>query len=377
MERSAVIELNRRLIQRVTTDTTDEAPDTLIEPASVFLDRERWLRERELFFLATPQVIGFAGEVAQRGSYLTVDVLDIPIVVTRAEDGVLRAFINACAHRGARVADGCGSKKRLTCGFHGWSYALDGRLAGRPQDAAFDTADKSCDLLQLPISDRAGLLVVGLRNDIPQQNVDHALDDIASAFAGFGFERMHSIETQRFEVTANWKLVVSLSHESYHFATLHRTTLSPLMTAHAAIDEFGRHTRWAFPLRGIAQLNTIDESEWPALPQAVLSHTLFPGTVVVVSHNDAQMIRVEPGASPDRSVVYYSGVCADPSRIEESRLTYRFGGDIFGNEDLEAARQCQQGLAAGRPSVIIGRNEPVVQFWHRSWSAALDTAAQR
>jgi phenylpropionate dioxygenase-like ring-hydroxylating dioxygenase large terminal subunit len=374
MQRNAVIELNRRLIQRVSTDTTDEAPSTLSEPASVFLDRERWLREREIFFLATPQVIGFAGQVAQPGSYLAVEVLNIPIVVTRAEDGVLRAFINACAHRGARVADGCGIKKRLTCGFHGWSYALDGRLAGRPQAAAFDTADASCNLLELPVSDRSGLLVVGLRSDIDRHAVEHALDAIAPAFAGFGFERMHTIETQRFEVAANWKLVVGLSHESYHFATLHRTTLSPLMTAHAAIDEFGRHTRWAFPLRGIERLNDIDESEWPALPQAVLSHTVFPGTVIVVSHNDAQMIRVEPGASPDSSVIYYSGVCADPARSEESRQAYRFGGDIFSREDLRAALECQQGLAAGRPAVIIGRNEPIVQFWHRSWNAALAAA---
>ncbi|HSB95593.1 MAG TPA: aromatic ring-hydroxylating dioxygenase subunit alpha [Spongiibacteraceae bacterium] len=371
MQRSAVIELNRRLIQHVLADTTDEAPGTMSAPASLFLERERWLRERELFFLATPQVIGFAGQVAQPGSYLTVEVLNTPIVVTRAEDGVLRAFINACAHRGARIADGCGVKKRLTCGFHGWSYALDGKLAGRPQDAAFDAADASCNLLELPVSDRAGLLVVGLRNNIDRQRVEHMLDDIAPAFAGFGFERMHTLETQRFEVAANWKLVVNLSHEGYHFATLHRTTLAPLMTGHSIFDEFGRHTRWAFPLRGIERLNDIDESEWPTLPLAVMSHTIFPGTVIVVSHNDAQMIRVEPGASPDTSVIYYSGVCADPARFEESRESYRFGGDIFGHEDLRAALECQQGLAAGRSTIIIGRNEPIVQFWHRSWNAAL------
>jgi len=96
---------------------------------------------------------------------------------------------------------------------------------------------------------------------------------------------------------------------------------------------------------------------------------------VVMSHNDAQMIRVEPGATPDSSVVYYSGVCADPAHLEQSCEAYLFGGDIFGKEDLSAATQCQQGLAASHADVIIGRNEPIVQFWHRSWNAALDAAA--
>jgi hypothetical protein len=102
-----------------------------------------------------------------------------------------------------------------------------------------------------------------------------------------------------------------------------------------------------------------------------MNHTLFPGTVVVVPPQDAQLIRVEPGRDPGHSVVYYTGVCADPARLEESRAAYDFGGQIFETEDLAAAAQCQQGLAAGRPSVIFGRNEPIVQFWHRLWRQSL------
>lgn len=370
MNREQANALTRRLLERVQSDSSDEAPATMQEPASIFLDEDRWQLERQRLFLDTPQLVGFAGEVPP-GSFKTFDVLDVPIVISRDEQGALAAFINACGHRGHRVAEGSATKKRMNCPFHGWSYALDGRLAGRPSASAFDPPTAALDLVRLPVSDRCGLLVVGASPQMSQQRVDHYLDAIAPALSGFNFASAQGLETRRFDVAANWKLVVSLSHESYHFATLHRASLSPLMTAHAVVDEFGPHSRWAFPLRGIEALVDTPEADWPARPPGVINHTFAPGTVLVVPQTDAQLIRVEPGASPGRSVVYYSGVCQHPARAQESRDAYEFGGDIFEREDLPAAQSCQQGLAAGRSAVLIGRNEPIVQAWHRRWNDAL------
>lgn len=371
MNRDDCTTLIERMIQRVNSDTTDQAPEMMVETAAAFLDPERLTLERQRLFLDTPQVIGFAGEVAQPNAYITAEVMNIPIVVTRAQDGQLRAFVNACAHRGARVAKDCGVKKRLTCGFHGWSYALDGTLAGRPKDDAFDTPGAETHLQALPVSDRSGLIVVGLQPEMKQATVDHYLDDIAPAFAGYGFDNMHSIETRRYEVNADWKLVVGLSHESYHFSVLHRESLSSLMTSHAVIDTFGQHSRWAFSLRGITDLEDKPQDQWPDRFPGAINHTVFPGTVIIVNPADAQIIRTEPGITPGTSVVYFSGVCADINKLEESRQGYEFGGSIFETEDLPAAEQCQQGLAGGQTSVIFGRNEPIVQFWHRQWNKAL------
>lgn len=371
MNRDACVDVSRRLLERVASKSSDDADALMHEPASAFLDNERWQRERQLFFLDSPQVVGFAGEVAQPGSYFTTEILQIPIVITRDEQGVLHAFINACAHRGARVVEGSGTGRRLTCRFHGWSYQLDGHLAGRPNAAAFADCQGNDRLRSLPVSDRGGLLVVGANPAMDQAQVDHHLDDIAPALAGLGLDAVHSVAMRQLEVDANWKLVASLSHESYHFATLHRDSLAPMMTSHAVCDYFGRHSRWAFPMKGIAEMLAGPESDWPQRPPGVMNHTLFPGTVMVVPPQDAQLIRVEPGKHPGHSVVYYSGVCSDLARIEQSREAYEFGGDIFEREDLDAAAQCQQGLAAGGLGLVFGRNEPVVQFWHRLWNQAL------
>lgn len=370
MNRESAISVTRRLIDHVTADTTDLSDEPWVEPADHYLDRDRWEREREQFFLDTPQAIGFAGEIAEPGTFITTDVMGSPVVVTRDKQGELRAFLNVCTHRGAKVAEGCGKRARLVCRFHGWSYGLDGKLAGRGRARDFEPDPLPTGLQQLPVSDRGGVIMLGVRPEMGQLRVEHALDDILSGFEGYGFSKMRLVGSDRFEVAANWKLVTNLSHEGYHFATLHRDSLAPMMTGHGAADEFGLHTRWAFPFRGIENLREKDESEWPSYPHAAVNHTVFPGTVIVANQGNAQMIRVEPGDAPGKSVVYFSSVCipsADGEISEADRGTYEFGRNIFQTEDLPAAAECQRGIAARKQAVVIGRNETVVQMWHRRW----------
>jgi len=223
----------------------------------------------------------------------------------------------------------------------------------------------------LPVSDRSGLIVVATNPAMSQSTVDNFLQDIEEQFCGFGFRDMNTIETRRLEVNANWKLVAGLSHESYHFATLHRDSVAAFLHANAVVDFFGRHSRWAFPMKGIVKLQDKPESEWPATVEGAINHTIFPGTVVITNPEDAQIIRVEPGNHPGHSIVYYSGVCRRAENMDAARSAYEFGGKVFETEDLPAAAECQQGLSITRQPMVIGKNEPVVQFWHRGWQREL------
>ena len=77
------------------------------------------------------------------GSYRLTTRSGAPIVVVRGEDGVLRAFYNACRHRGAPVTrDECGTARRLTCQYHSWSYGTDGTLKSVPDARSFVGLDK-------------------------------------------------------------------------------------------------------------------------------------------------------------------------------------------------------------------------------------------
>lgn len=361
-----------RLIQRAAEGSLDRAPDTMTEDVAEFLDPGRFEQERQQFFLDTPQVVGFAGEVRSPGSYFTAESMGIPLLLTRTAEGELRAFVNACAHRGAEIAKGHGTGQRLTCGFHGWTYSLDGRLAGRRADDCFEPAGDGCALVRLPVSDRSGLLVVGLHHGVRQELVDEHLADIEGQFVGFDFHAMHPLETRRFEVTANWKLISGLSYESYHFPTLHRDTVGTMFRGDSVVDTFGdRNSRWAFALNGTEALGALDPSDWPEQIPGAVNHCLFPGTVVVTSPGGAQIIRAEPGPSVGQSVVQYHGAFTDLDRRDSAQGAYDFGGHAFEHEDLVAAVECQRGLSASGGPIQIGRNEPMVQFWHQVWREQL------
>ena len=94
-------------------------------------------------FASAWQYAGAAELVAEPGTFLASEAGYIPIVVTRARDGVLRALLNVCRHRGHVVAEGCGSRATLQCPYHAWTYELDGSLRRAPRserEPGFDTA---------------------------------------------------------------------------------------------------------------------------------------------------------------------------------------------------------------------------------------------
>ena len=78
----------------------------------------------------------------ETGGFFAATAGQIPVVVTRARDGELRAFLNVCRHRGHVVASGSGERETLQCPYHAWTYGLDGRLRAAPRsdrEPGFDT----------------------------------------------------------------------------------------------------------------------------------------------------------------------------------------------------------------------------------------------
>lgn len=371
MDRATSNELNRRLLQNLGDRTTDRCADEARVPAHMFTSPNLLTRECHALFLDTPQPVAFSGELPEPNSYLALTVLDTPVLLARDEHGTLHAFINACAHRGAPVATGHGQARSLVCPFHGWAYRFDGALRGRPEDDSFSTAAADCALKSLPVSERYGVVVVALYPATPQRIVDDALNDIGQQLASFGFADYRPLERRHFDVSANWKLVNDLSLESYHFKTLHRDSVAQMLLANAVVDTFRRHSRWAFPLQTIGELADTPEADWPDSLQGSLTFTLYPGVMFLVNALGAQMIRAEPGKQPGESVVTYAGVYAPGCDPGEAHKAYAFGGDVFAQEDLPMAEACQQGLAAGGRDLLLGRNEPLLQFWHRLWHEAV------
>ncbi len=376
MPRDESVELTRRVLKHFENDTLDIANEVWREPRSSYVDRDRFDADVRML-RSVPHVVGWAGEVAAPGSYSTKDVMGVPVLLARAKDGILRAFVNGCAHRGAQVAADCGTTRIFTCPYHGWSYGLDGRLAGAPARRMFAGADlDERGLVPLPVSEQAGLIVVGLMAEV---DTSAALDGVSTPLADYAFGTSHHVETRRFDLACNWKLAIDVNFEGYHFPYVHADTLDPLASNNSVYDIYGRNIRWAFPFRDIVQYRDVPETDWPDQFFGTVVYGLFPSCVLIEAPGTSQMLRAYPGRSPGETVLYLSIAAPDEVTTDEQRAWYKMGLDgaaqVLDGQDFPMAAACQRGLEAGVDHAVFGRNEPLLHHLAAVRNEALLVAA--
>jgi len=117
---------------RSITPTHDPLDDMSL-PGWLYFDPEFFEAEKKAFLRAAPQIVCHESEIREPGDWRSLEYLGESVIVIRGDDGEVRAFSNVCRHRGSRLVDGSeGCAKVLTCPYHAWSYARDGRLVGVP-----------------------------------------------------------------------------------------------------------------------------------------------------------------------------------------------------------------------------------------------------
>ena len=192
-------------------------------PSTWFTDPDVLVRERSAVFAPYWHYIGSAQDVAEPGSFMAADLGGLPIIVTRDTDGVLRALANVCRHRGHLVAAGCGKRKTIQCGYHGWTYRLDGRLHAAP---GMDVDGDDIRLPELAVSTVGPLLFACVDPDAA------ALDDVLAPFlalardvSGLDMGRLERRRSILHAIDANWKIVAENFMECYHCPLVHGDTL--------------------------------------------------------------------------------------------------------------------------------------------------------
>ncbi|OJZ75259.1 hypothetical protein BRW65_05470 [Mycobacterium paraffinicum] len=364
--------MTRRVLDHLTTSGLDIADDVMIVPADVFTNPDRFVADRQMM-RQVPHVVAWGGEIAEPGDYTTKDVMGTPILLLRDKGGAARAFVNVCAHRGAQVAAGCGRATRFTCPYHAWTYDSNGRLASLPGRQMFKGVELAeLGLRPLPVSEEAGLIVVGLD---PSVTVDGFLDDAHDDLASFGFDQYAHAVSAELHLKADWKLAVDVNFEGYHFPFLHKDTLAPIVTNNSVFDVLGMHCRWAFPFRNIEELRDVPEQDWPERFSGSVVYGIFPSCVLVESPVSTLMLRIYPGERVGTCVVHMVGGSLHPMKDDADRLLAQSGYDgataVLRDEDFPAAEACQRGAEHGLENIILGRSEPLVQHLHRTWDAAL------
>ena len=227
--------------------------------------------------LTSPQLVGYVSELPRPGTYCTKTVMGRSILLTRAADGVVRAFENVCLHRQSRITDGCGAARRLACPYHSWSYDLNGNLAGVPGKEGFpETSSGTPRLTELPATECAGFLWISLDRDATL-DIPTFLGPLAEELDSWGIGRWSPLGEKVLDCPINWKLAIDTFAENYHFATVHKTTFATIARSNCTVfDSFGPHHRLIFPLNGILDLEDVPEEQWEPLQAMVVIYALFP-----------------------------------------------------------------------------------------------------
>ncbi|MGA6970192.1 MAG: Rieske (2Fe-2S) protein, partial [Candidatus Binatus sp.] len=156
---------------------------------SAYTSPERAAREREVLFRHHPIVAGFSSQIPNPGDYLIEDLAPVPILVVRNASGELRAFVNICRHRGAKLVAGCGHTAKLfSCPYHAWSYDIDGRLVAIPDDYGFEGLDRAASgLVALPVAEKYGLIfVTPAPGDATDIDIDTMLAGLGDDIESYG-----------------------------------------------------------------------------------------------------------------------------------------------------------------------------------------------
>lgn len=223
-------------------------------PASYYTDARVLKLEEESIFRKHWQMVGFAHQASSPGQYFCGRLMSLPYVVVRDQDNKLRAFHNVCRHHAAAVATGCGAAERFTCPYHGWTYALDGRLMKAPRLKGirdFRAGDNGLHPLRVQQWGPLIFLHFGAAPDGPDNtpSVEQWLGRGGEAMvAGGAHDELCHVARREYVVDCNWKVYA----DNYLDGGYHVPVAHPGLAAELDLDSYSHELHEVLSLQRAA-----------------------------------------------------------------------------------------------------------------------------
>ncbi len=268
------VELADRILSHLDNNSTDIEEVIWREPVENYISEQRFGQELELMRRLPTPFCPLAA-LPQAGSYVARQMAGTPVVVVRGADGEIRAFRNACRHRGMQVAEGSGCAKVFKCPYHAWAYRLDGRLEYIPHDYGFPDLNKEeHGLVALHgVEVHSGLVFVTQDEPVGRGALE-SLPELVHADQVI-------IDVEESVSEMNWKLQAEGTLEGYHIKPTHEKTFYPFGYDNLnVIETQGPNSRVCFPFRRIEQLRDVPPQERVLDRMVTLVNRVFPFTSV-------------------------------------------------------------------------------------------------
>jgi phenylpropionate dioxygenase-like ring-hydroxylating dioxygenase large terminal subunit len=331
-------------------------------PGWCYSDPAFYRREVETIFDKCWHFVGREDEMPEHGDYLTFDGVPGSVIVTRSGTGEIKAFRNACRHRGTQLLRGSGSARQIVCPYHSWVYTCDGKLLRAPgMDCVLDFDTRGYGLTSVTLSAWAGFLFIRYSTCGP--TLMEWLGNMPDFFTDYVPADLRCVRRISFDVRANWKFLTENALETYHTGTVHRETLGRQQSEPAATEgEWSCLRVFVAGKQTLSVLNE-DDSALPVSPHIPPDQTtstfftnIYPCTQFVFAPDSMWWLAVRP-ESADRSRLevgscFAADVIARPD-FEEKVQTYFERWDTATPEDNAICEAQQTGsrtapLAQGR-----------------------------
>lgn len=304
--------------------------------------------------------IGFGRDVPNAGDAFPSDVLGLPVIIVRREDGSIGVFHNVCSHRGAQLlTEPCNVAKRLRCPYHAWLYDLDGKLIatphiGGPKTNAVDGFDKSQHGLK-PVRHAVfwDMVFVNISGDAePFEDFVKPLTDRWGDFDMRHIRHPGAVGSLKLDVNCNWKLAVENYCEAYHLPSIH-----PGLNSYSKLeDHYNIEEPDHFSGQGSHAYTPLLVEDGPGLPQfpnlpsrwdkAAEYTSLFPNVLLGIHRDHYYAIRLEPialGKTREHLEIYYVGDgSADPVYDTTKAANLKAWKTVFA-EDVDVVERMQRG----------------------------------
>ena len=187
--------------------------------------------------------------IPNAGDYIVYDIANLSFIVIRTDDGQIKAYPNACLHRGRQLKDNDGQCSELRCPFHGFAWGLNGALIDVPAGWDFPHVDERRDtdfqLHSCSVGTWAGF--VFLNPDPAASPLSDFIGEMADHFAGWDLENRYVEAHVTKLIEANWKITQEAFCEAYHVGGTHPQILTYLGDTNSQVDVWDTFARVITP----------------------------------------------------------------------------------------------------------------------------------
>lgn len=372
---SDMVQLARRALVHQQNKTTDLAESVMRMPLEAYTDQSRYRAERDRIFKTLPLALALTIEIPEPGDFKTMLVMETPVLMIRGDDGNVRAFLNVCRHRGARVCDDeTGNKSNFSCPYHAWTYDRQGNLIHRYAPESFgDVPQDELGLTPLGCAESVGLIWVTLGSS-SQFDIDSWLGDFARELASLKLDEWYLFEKRELQ-GPGWKVTMDGYLEIYHHNVVHGATVGQHTIGNLMVlDTYGPHQRMTLGRKSLDSLANQPEEDWQPLEHIRLVHSCFPNLSISGILGDHCLVsQIFPGPTPETTITIQMVMAAEkPESPEALAATQNFSDMVLQavqDEDYRLGLAIQSGINSNaNQQFLYGKNEPAVQNYH-NWIA--------